>query len=67
MALSSKGQIKDGYYLYWNAMLVITPEVAAKADFTIEQSDHDPDFYAKNYVRRGLAQIAKQCDAILSQ
>jgi hypothetical protein len=67
MALAAKGQIQDGYFLYWNAMLVITPEVAAKANFTSEQSDHDPDFYAENYVHRGLALIAKQCDAILSQ
>jgi hypothetical protein len=67
LSLAAKGQIKDGYFLYWNAMLVITPEVAAKANFTSEQSDNDPDFYAKNYVRRGLTQIAKQCDAILSQ
>jgi hypothetical protein len=67
MTLSAKGEIKDGYFLYWDAMLAITPEVAAKANFTSEQCNHDPDFYAKNYVRRGLAQIAKQCDAILSQ
>ena len=49
----------------WEAMLVINPAVAVKAGFTEEQCRKDPDFYAKNYVRRGLTLIASQCDNLL--
>lgn len=35
------------------------------AGFTIDQRTKDPDFYAKNYVHRGLGLIASQCDALL--
>ncbi len=63
-----KPQLGDADFVdCWDAMVVITPEVEAKADFTSEQREHDSDFYANNYVRRGLTQIGEQCDAILAQ
>jgi hypothetical protein len=60
------GWTEEGWPLApWDAMLVINPAVAAKAGATPQQADKDPDFYAKNYVRRGLALISKQCDDLL--
>ncbi|MGD0206223.1 MAG: hypothetical protein ABSC89_01225 [Verrucomicrobiota bacterium] len=62
------GWVAHGWALDpWEAMLIIKPQVAEKADYKGEQLRNDPDFYAKNYVRRGLTLISKQCDAILSQ
>ena len=65
--LVTKRLEQDGYFAYWDAMLVITPDVIAKSGFTYEQCQADLDFSIKNEVQRGLTQIAKQCDAILSQ
>ncbi|MGA3283222.1 MAG: hypothetical protein ABSD57_02030 [Verrucomicrobiota bacterium] len=50
----------------WDAAITISPEVKNKAGFTYEQREHDPDFYAPNYVRRGLTRISKQCDELLA-
>ncbi len=55
------GWVKDP----WEAMLIIKPAVGAKAGFTHEQCRKDPDFYAKNYVQRGLAMISDECDNLL--
>jgi hypothetical protein len=44
-----------GFFLYhpsrsvWDAMLIISPAVKAKANFTAEQCERDRDFYAPNY------------------
>jgi hypothetical protein len=60
MELSPRGE-------QWRAMKTITPAVAGKADFTDEQRRKDPDFYANNYVRRGLTMVADQCDLLLAK
>jgi hypothetical protein len=65
---SSKGSgwVADGWPEDpWEAMLVINPGVAAKKGYRREQCLKDPDFYAKNYVRRGLTQVANLCDELL--
>lgn len=49
----------------WEAMQVITPEVSLKAGSTWEQRRKDPDFFANNYVKRGLTQIARECEELL--
>lgn len=49
----------------WDAMKIITPSVTLKSDFTWQQRRKDPDFYADNYVKRGLTQISDQCDELL--
>ena len=49
----------------WEAMLVITPAVAAKQGFTYEQCAADRDFFAANYVKRGLGLVSRQCDSVL--
>lgn len=60
------GWVADGWAEDpWEAMLTISPSVAAKAGFTSEQRRKDPDFYAKNYVHRGLTMISEQCGELL--
>jgi hypothetical protein len=50
----------------WNAMLVINPSLADKADLNSEQRDQDySDFDIVTYSRLGLSLISKQCDALL--
>lgn len=53
----------------WDAMLIINPAVADKADPTIDENyngpENYPDFYAENYVRLGLTRISKECDELL--
>jgi len=49
------GKIKSEWNTpLWEAMLILNPPIAAKADFTYEQRENDPDFNPPNYVRRGL-------------
>lgn len=50
---------------FWEAMLIINPKVAAKANFTFEQCQRDPEFVAQNYVHWGLKLISEQCDELL--
>lgn len=53
----------------WDAMLIINPAVAEKADPVIDENyngpENYPDFYAENYVRLGLTRISKECDELL--
>lgn len=49
----------------WPAMQDITPSVAKKYRLPIDQCERDPDFYAPNYVRRGLTEISEECDDLL--
>ena len=48
-----------------DAMKIITPSITNKLAYTTDEMEKDPDFYAKNYVRRGLAMINLQCDDLL--
>lgn len=41
------------------------PPIAQKTNYTVEQMQNDPDFWAKNYVPKGLAKIGNQADEIL--
>lgn len=49
------------------AMQTITPSISSKLDLSYQQREKDPDFYAKNYVRRALRLIDDQCEMMLAQ
>jgi hypothetical protein len=61
-----------GFLLYhpsssvWDAMLIISPTVQAKANLTAEQCERDRDFYAPNYIPKGLTMVSAQCDKLLA-
>ena len=51
----------------WQAMLIINPSVATKANFTPDQCRNDPDFLCANYSKMGLLLISKDCDQLLTE
>ena len=62
------GEVKSEWITrLWEAMLIISPEVASKTNLSFEQRQSDPDFNAENYVHRGLDLISKQCDELLAK
>jgi hypothetical protein len=52
---------------FWEALIVLHPELASKANLTYSQLEQDRHFHSPTVVRNALTRIATEGDLLLSE